>query len=634
MLSDALRHKFCRTPLPNSSEPQLIIAVRCDCRNRHREFPGGILSSQTSAQEPVVSRIKTRTERYTDLIHHHGQRQRCARSVWNGCFAPVHVQHVPGCVPQHRPSKGPHEERLAVSDLALFFHGLWPNNYSRYNLKRRVASLPPISSDVFTEKVLQARAASSAETDKAYFERSCEPCGKTYYSENAYQNHISSQKHKASRAASKGSGRQDDEATSVISSTFSLGEPTAIEKDDVGSDAEDEFNQVIESLQKAKVSSEQQRPSPVKRPANPRPQTNGDDKDGEEDSESTTPSQSVAEPKWTISSCIFCSYESPSLPLNAQHMERFHGMFIPEKQYLVDLEGLIKHLQRQVSEYHECLGCGKMKSTVFGVQTHMRDKGHCKIPYATEDEQLVLGDFYDFRSTYSDGGEDSDTEDERGGAKLGSRRKAKVVGDDGEEMDEDDGEGWETDSSESSLDSEDLTAVPAEGHIHQFERLSKHPHHSSRDPRNRHKADGWHSRAHKHTHAVFYDDYELHLPSGKSVGHRSLNKYFRQNLNNYPTPEERAEQLAIEEGRHISDDEMEAREERRLTTRGQRVKRDVVPRGALGLANVSDATKRAVQKDEKRGRNLQQHHIKKRDLAYGTRANNQKTYYYRYDGGG
>lgn len=488
--------------------------------------------------------------------------------------------------------------------------------------------------------MLQARATSTAEAEKAYFERACDACSKTYYSENAYQNHLSSSKHRANEAGAGGQRRrQDDEATSVMSSTFSLGEPTSVAKEQFDSDAEDEFNQVIESLQKAKVSADQ-RPSPVRRPTNPKPVAHSADDEMDEDAQSTTPSTSVAEPTWTMKSCLFCNFESPTLPLSMQHMERFHGMFIPEKPYLADLEGLVKQLQRQISEFHECLTCGKTKSTVFGLQTHMRDKGHCKIPFSTEQDQLAIGDFYDFRSTYSDGEDDdmddaSDTEDDRGGARLGPRRKVKVVGEDGEEIDGDqDGEGWETDSSASSLDSADLTAVPA-GHTHQYERLKDHPHHSSRDPRNHHQADGWHSRAHKPTHAAFYDDFELHLPSGRSVGHRSLNKYFRQNLTNYPTPEERAERLAIE-GRPGSDDERgDSRKDRSIVLRnGQRFKRDVVPRGSAGLANVSDEKKKALRKSEHRGRDLEQFNTKKTDWSYGKRANNQKTYYYRYDGGG
>ncbi|KYK61067.1 C2H2 type zinc finger containing protein [Drechmeria coniospora] len=505
------------------------------------------------------------------------------------------------------------------------------SDWHRYNLKRRVASLPPISSEVFTEKVLQARATSTAEAEKALFERSCNVCSKTYSSENAFQNHLSSQKHKQNVSAAS-QQRADDETTSVVSSTFSLGEPTAVAKDAVDSEAEDEFNQVIESLQSANLA--QQRPSPVKRPTNPRPVDEaGQDGAAAEDSGSTT--TGVPEPTWTVNSCLFCNYDSPTAPLNASHMERFHGMFIPEKTYLVDLEGLIKHLQRQVREYHECLDCGKMKSTVFGVQTHMRDKGHCKIPFTSETEQLRIGDFYDFRSTYSDGEDDDESDEEAadGGAKLGTRRAEKTATTSANGAGAaDDGEGWETDSSVSSLDSADLTAVPAEGHIHQFERLSKHPHHSRNDTSSRHQVDGWHSRAHKHTHAVFYDEHELHLPSGKSVGHRSLNKYFRQNLHSYPTAEERAEQeerLAIEGVG--SDDEEE--QERQLARRQHRV-RDVVSRDAQGMAGVSDRGRRQVRKEQERGRDMEKKHAKRRDMRLGIAANNQKTYYYRYDGGG
>lgn len=489
-------------------------------------------------------------------------------------------------------------------------------------MKRRVASLPPISADIFTDKVLQARAASTAEADKAYFEKSCEACTKTYYSENAYQNHLTSQKHKANLAAA--ASRPDDETKSVVSSTFSLGEPTMVAKDDVDSDAEDEFNHVIEGLQKAKL--EQQGPSPIKRPANPQPAKaeGGAEEDEEDEERASTANGSGKEPTWNLRSCIFCNFESPTVPLNAHHMERFHGMFIPEKQYLVDLDGLVQQLQFQIAKGLECIFCQKVKTNVYAVQTHMRDTGHCKIPYTTEDEQLSIGEYYDFRSTYSDGAEsDSDSEDETGGARVSKGDGAKEAAED---------DGWETDSSESSLDSEDLTAVPAEGHYHQFDRLNKHPHHAKDDPRPHRQADGFHSRAHKHNHAVFYDDYELHLPSGKSVGHRSHNKYFRQNLTHYPTPEERAERAAITNGedddeRHFSDDD---------NSNAARIRRNrqVVPRGTAGMVGASDKAKGIAKKEEKRSRKAQIANNKKRDLAYGISHNNQKHYYYRYDGGG
>ncbi|KAM9879991.1 zinc finger protein Yan [Verticillium dahliae] len=520
--------------------------------------------------------------------------------------------------------------------------GHMKSDWHRYNLKRRVASLPPITSETFNEKVLQARAVQTAEAEKALFERSCEACQKNYSSENAYQNHLTNSKHKLRLAALGRRGSRADDASSVMSSTFSLGDPIAADKESVDSDAEEEFTQVVEGLKNAKLDHKQDenRPSPVKRPSNPQPSAQGHRSEdhpvseaaGEGETESSTPVPK-SEISWTLKSCIFCNYDSPTVPLNAHHMERFHNMFIPEKQYLVDLEGLLQHLLERVHEGHQCLYCFKTKNTAFAVQTHMRDKGHCKVPFDTEETQLDIGDFYDFRSTYSDDEESDEEEEEevqKGGAKLGARREAKHKDEDGKDVGE--GDGWETDSSASSLDSEDLTAMPAERHDHQYERLDKHPHHSNATSRAHRQADGWHSHAHKHNHAVFYDDYEMHLPNGKSVGHRSMARYYKQNLTNYPTPEERAERLALEEAASSDDTETEGNSDRRLApTRNGRA---LARRDAAGMVGLSGEKKRAIRDSEERGRKSGELREKRNDYKYGVKNNNQKTYYYRYQMGG
>lgn len=512
------------------------------------------------------------------------------------------------------------------------------SDWHRYNLKRRVASLPPISSEVFTEKVLQARASTTAEAERAGFQKECEVCHKTYYSENSYQNHIGSQKHKAREAMQERQNGTGDDASSMISSTFSLGEPVPVKKDaELDSDAEEEFTNIIEGLKKTEL---RERPSPVKRPSNPHLSATGQHKQehpiseasSDQPSSTTTPVPSKSAPVLTLKNCLFCNYESPTVRLSATHMERIHGMFIPEKQYLVDLDGLLSALQERIQEFNECLYCGKVKSNAFAVQTHMRDKGHCKIPYTTEDEQLMIGEFYDFRSTYSDDEESEDEsmddEQQNGGAKLGAKRPTTVRGEDGDDVMEED-DGWETDSSESSLDSADLTAVPAEQHYHQYERLDKHPHHTNHDPRAHRQIDGYHSHAHKHTHAVFYDEYELHLPSGKSVGHRSLNRYFRQNLTNYPSAEEREEQrLAIEAG---SPDAMDVDDDNQVARRDGRGRgRALVSRanGGLGMAGVSDKKKQEVKKSEQRGRTKGQFRAKRNEWALNRQANHQKYFHY------
>ncbi|KAI0386533.1 C2H2 type zinc-finger-domain-containing protein [Hypomontagnella monticulosa] len=539
------------------------------------------------------------------------------------------------------PTPSSHQFTCNTCQVAFRFadtqKGHMKSDWHRYNLKRRVASLPPISSEVFTEKVIQARAATSAEADRAEFQQLCEVCQRTYYSENSFRNHISSQKHKAREAALQRRGPNHDDASSVMSSTFSLGEPepTPSNGEVVDSDAEDEFNEVVEGLQKTSLT---ERPSPVKRPSNPHPSAEAQHKRehpvSEEPSEATS-STSTPTPNITLKSCLFCNYDSPTIPLNVVHMERIHSMFIPEKQYLIDLDGLIGALQQRIQEFHECLYCGKIKNSALAIQTHMRDKGHCKIPYTSEDEQVDIGNYYDFRSTYSDG-EDSDDESvedgkQNGGAKLGARRSAKAVGENGDEVMEDD-EGWETDSSTSSCKSEDLGPIPVDNHFRQYERLEKHPHHSSHDPRHHHQMDGWHSHAHKHR-AIFYDDTELHLPSGRAVGHRSLAKYYRQNLHNHPSPEERAERLAIEAA--SSEDAMDIDDAKngddQVARRQDRGRNGAVvsrANGGTGMLGVTDQKKKEVVRSEQRSRKQEQKAARQKEWALNKQANHQKYYNY------
>ncbi|KAK2627158.1 hypothetical protein QTJ16_003124 [Diplocarpon rosae] len=487
------------------------------------------------------------------------------------------------------------------------------SDWHRYNLKRRVTSLPPISSETFTEKVLQAQATSTAAANKASYEKTCTVCVRTYFSKNAYQNHVGSQKHRAKLAAAEGT--TIDDASSVISSTFSLGEPATVEVP-IDSDAEEEFNDVVEGIKKANLKEGTGAAGRPSRPHHPAK--------SEEAAESTAASDEDITLEIALKRCLFCNYDSPSIELNAAHMERIHGMFIPERTYLVQLDGLIGYLYEKITEFHECLYCGKLKPTVFGLQTHMRDKGHCKIPFDTEDQQLEIGEFYDFTSTYSDVEDESGDEDElpgkkqSGGVKLGAKRHPKLDKDGDENMD---GDGWETDSSESSLDSDDLTAVPA-GRKHQYEKLDQHPHHAHDDPRPHRNKDGWHSHAHKHTHAVFYSDYELHLPSGRTAGHRSLNKYYRQNLVNHPSAAERQEQLAIQANASSEQEQ----DERIIRLKERERGRALVSRanGGLGMAGVTAEKRKEVQALETRSRKVAERASRQYQWHVNKQNNSQK----------
>ena len=467
-------------------------------------------------------------------------------------------------------------------------------DWHRYNLKRRVASLPPISAEIFTEKVLNAQANSSAVAARASFEKTCPPCQKLYYSQNAYDNHLKSQRHRMRVAALNSDGAStlaDAEIGSVISSTISLGEPISVPKAAVrpmnttiplrpliDADAKAEFFEVVNGINDTKISEE-----PVsRRPTRPHLSSDANrivehplspEKSHKTEGEHIqSPSSEDGE---LIKHCLFCHVLSADLNSNVDHMVKSHGLFIPECKYLVNLEGLLLWLWRRVNEEpFECLYCHKTKSTPEAVQGHMRDSGHCKIAFEEEIDMIEVGQFYDFTSTYSD---DGSTEM------------------DGKE------DGWEDDSDVGSEEVGDEIVID-EG-VKPTSKL-----HTSED------------------RATVIDD-ELYLPSGKIAGHRALKRYFRQNLHRYPTREELVRQQKLIEATESASDDSETDREVKNQARVDRSDRgrQLISRsdGGLGMLGVTDAKRREIQDQEKRDTKQAQRAQKRYQWGINKRGNNQ-----------
>ena len=437
----------------------------------------------------------------------------------------------------------------------------------------------------------------------------------------------------------------DDETASVMSSTISLGEPIntagledAVEPptESIDPEAEAEFSKVVNGIKEFNVGEKaiQSSEAPVtRRPS--RPHHSASEKHSEypslpqkDENAGIISTTKIATPisSFPLNRCLFCNYDSPTFKLSVMHMTKYHGLFIPEQDYLIDLEGLITWLGSRIFDVHECLYCHKLKGSSEGIQTHMRDKGHCMIAFESEEDMIEVGQFYDFSSTYSDQDSDNEMEDihdeVNGGVKIDSRKILKTVisdqdGDKEMRDGDENGEGWETDSSVSSLDSDELTAIPID-HKHAYERLPMHRHHNHNDPRPHRSVDGFHSHAHNH-HAAFHSDYELHLPSGRTAGHRSLFRYYRQNLHNHPTPAERVEQRLLEDANSSSEADTQM-------TDGDVRGRQVISRakGGDGMLGVTDAKKREVQAVEIRDRKRAQRTQKQYQWGLDKRGNSQK----------
>jgi hypothetical protein len=50
----------------------------------------------------------------------------------------------------------------------------------------------------------------------------------------------------------------------------------------------------------------------------------------------------------SVEECLFCPHASDSLEKNVKHMTTAHSFFIPDVEYLVDLEGFISYLGKDI----------------------------------------------------------------------------------------------------------------------------------------------------------------------------------------------------------------------------------------------------------------------------------------------
>lgn len=313
--------------------------------------------------------------------------------------------------------------RLAFSDAEVQrLH--YKTDWHRYNLKRKIADLAPVTMENFNERVLQQRAQVDAE-DAPPPSQYCDSCRKKFSSDGAYQSHLQSARHRQNASAAAGSA-------SPIKT-----KPHASADERSPSAGQDQRGVAAKQEELATMAA-------------------GKSADVVEMEEGSTDNSDGADDEYEgdalgIEECLFCSHVSASTEDNLMHMSNQHGFFVPDAEYLVDAEGLLSHLGEKVGVGKMCLWCNDKGHTFYAtkaVQQHMIDKGHCKMLFEG-DAVYEFSDFYDYRSSYPDDG----IADENG----------------------------------------DLPVVPTDLEVQE-------------------------------------DDYRLALPSGATVGHRSLMRFYRQNL--------------------------------------------------------------------------------------------------------
>jgi len=199
---------------------------------------------------------------------------------------------------------------------------------------------------------------------------------------------------------------------------------------------------------------------------------------------------------------LFDKHISKDVETNVEYMYEKYGFFLPDRECIIELEGLIGYCTEKVKLGHMCLYCQKTFKSWRGCQEHMINTRHTKLRYEKGIDLEEFDVFYDF----------SKDDEEFLASGLGNFKKKRVpkVKQNKEwenaDMDENIGDGSDSDSGEwEDVDSdEDMEDGNEDG-----------------------------------LYAAYQDEIanhgfditplgELIFPDGRIVGHRGLSRYYKQ----------------------------------------------------------------------------------------------------------
>lgn len=253
--------------------------------------------------------------------------------------------------------------------------------WHRYNLKRRVAQLATISSEVFAEKVLNKNNEDGKVEDEfgydVYRRKSRNNTNKQVTRQARVEN--DEEDEEDSDDSDVRTSRSASPSRSVASelSEFSLGDNHYDSAAETGSELH-----YTEGSESGFSEEEHTGESVI---------DSGDEIVSDSDSE-----HSYVEVALPITNCFYCDENNKETELNIKHMFKKHGLYIPERSFLTDVEGLLWYLSEAISLDHECLVCGFEGKNLESIRQHVQTKGHCKVPYESKDEKLAISEFYNF----------------------------------------------------------------------------------------------------------------------------------------------------------------------------------------------------------------------------------------------
>ncbi|KAL4002920.1 C2H2 type zinc-finger (2 copies) family protein [Acanthocheilonema viteae] len=249
----------------------------------------------------------------------------------------------------------------------------YKTDWHRYNLKRKITGFSIVTEEQFRQKVTAYKKELSAERSTEIKMIICKCCRKQFQSTNAYDNHLSSRRHKESeiRSFKKNAMKRTNKVTVTKKqmSDFHYNHFSGVDIQESDRNDDDSDSWITDY--------------------------GTDDEDFDE-------SEVIP---GTV--CLFCNYGSKNVETNLIHMSVSHGFFLPDAEFCTDVNGMLHYLGLKVGSGNMCLVCNERKRfcSLDACQKHMRDKGHCRVACSIE-EMIEFENFYDYSSMYPEGEDD------------------------------------------------------------------------------------------------------------------------------------------------------------------------------------------------------------------------------------
>jgi hypothetical protein len=256
----------------------------------------------------------------------------------------------------------------------------YKSDWHRYNLKRKVAGLPPITSAQFhkrREAALRLRA-QAGEPQKGKSHLNQKKIAKIGAHKKKHKDRAERRARSAAAAtASESSGGESKQGASGFGSGDKSNSAAAHAAARLGID-EGAAALLLAEINKEGTSTDG---APVE--------------DLDLETITATQLRRVANP----CANLFSHGEFASIEENLAQMHSKYGFRLPDAEYIDDLPGLMKYAVAKVRLGKMCLYCDRGFQTAAGCQNHMRDQNHCRLPVSNDDYFYEeYGEFYDYSS--------------------------------------------------------------------------------------------------------------------------------------------------------------------------------------------------------------------------------------------